>query len=213
MLTNNRFYWNKFYNSDQKNIGPSNFAKFLKKKVIKKNDNILDVATGNGRDAFYFCKYANFVFGIDNSKIAIKFNKRKIRLKKINNLNFSNLSAEKISLFKKKNINLIYARFFLHAIKENIEDKFLLKIKKHFCKSTKVALEFRTTKDDLFKKGRKISKNERVTSHYRRFIDLEKFKRKIKKLKFKIIYKKTGKNLSKTNSENPYLCRLILVSL
>tara|TARA_Y100000816_G_scaffold43439_1_gene27224 strand:- start:1620 stop:1868 length:249 start_codon:yes stop_codon:yes gene_type:complete len=73
---------------------------------------------------------------------------------------------------------------------------------KYFDKKIKIALEFRTTKDDLIKKGRKISKNERVTSHYRRFIKLEKFEKKIKELKFKVIYKKIGKNLSKTNKEN-----------
>ena len=210
MLTNNKFYWNKFYNSEKKNINPSNFAKFLKKKVIKRSDNILDVATGNGRDAFYFCKYTNFVYGIDKSNVAIKLNNRKTKLKKIDNLFFSNSSAENISLFKKRNITLIYARFFLHAIKEKIEDKFLLEMKKYFHKRTKIALEFRTNKDELFKKGRKISQNERITSHYRRFIELEKFEKKIKKLKFKIIYKKIGKNLSKTQNENPHLCRLIM---
>ena len=64
---------------------------------------------------------------------------------------------------------------------------------KYFDKKIKIALEFRTTKDDLIKKGRKISKNERVTSHYRRFIKLEKFEKKIKELKFKVIYKKLEK--------------------
>ena len=82
---------------------------------------------------------------------------------------------------------------------------------KYFDKKIKIALKFRTTKDNLIKKGRKISKNERVTSHYRRFIDLEKFEKKIKKLKFKVIYKNIGKNLSKTSEENPHLCRLIIM--
>ena len=82
MLANNKIYWNKFYNSEKKNINPSNFAKFLKKKVIKRSDNILDVATGNGRDAFYFCKYTNFVYGIDKSNVAIKQNNKKKKIKK-----------------------------------------------------------------------------------------------------------------------------------
>jgi acyl-[acyl-carrier-protein]-phospholipid O-acyltransferase/long-chain-fatty-acid--[acyl-carrier-protein] ligase len=41
-------------------------------------------------------------------------------------------------------------------------------------------LEFRTIKDNLFKKGKKISQYERITDHYRRFIDPPKLIEKIK---------------------------------
>ena len=34
-------------------------------------------------------------------------------------------------------------------------------------------LEFRTTKDKLLQKGKKISNNENFTDHYRRFIDTD----------------------------------------
>jgi hypothetical protein len=70
-------------------------------------------------------------------------------------------------------------------------------------------MEFRTTKDSLKKNGKKISNNERFTDHYRRFIDVVKFKNKLKKSNFKIIYFKEGINLSKTRSENPHLCRIV----
>lgn len=210
MNINNKLYWNKFYRSDKKEFKPSNFAKFLKKKHIKKNDIILDVATGDGRDAFYFSKYAKFIYGIDKSNVAIKLNKLKKKKRKLNNLIFLNLDAKKISFFRNKKITIIYARFFIHAIKANVENKFISEIRKNFKKETKIALEFRTTKDELIKKGKKVGENERITSHYRRFINLEKFEEKVIKCKFKIIYKKVGKNLSKTKTDNPYLCRLIL---
>ena len=47
---------------------PSNFAKFIKKKFLKKKDIVLDVATGNGRDSFFLRKHIKFVYGIDKSK-------------------------------------------------------------------------------------------------------------------------------------------------
>ena len=72
-----------------------------------------------------------------------------------------------------------------------------------------MALEFRTTQDKLIYHGKKIGKYERITDHYRRFIDVKKFEKKLRNKKFKIIYKKQGINLSKTKNEKPHLCRLI----
>ncbi len=73
-----------------------------------------------------------------------------------------------------------------------------------------VGLEFRTTDDTLINKGTKIGKNERFYTHYRRFVDLKKFEKKLEEKNFIILYKKKGLNLSKTSNENPYLCRLII---
>ena len=63
------------------------------------------------------------------------------------------------------------------------------------------------------KKGKKISKYERITDHYRRFIDPKKFEKKLRNLKFGILYKKFGINLSKTANENPHLCRIVFTKL
>ena len=178
--------------------------------MVNKNDIILDVATGDGRDAFFFSKFSKTVYGIDESKVVIKLNNQKTKAQKINNLTFLNVKSEKIKNLSKKKISLIYARFFIHAIKERTENKFLDDIKKYFDKNTIVALEFRTTKDKLIKKGTKIGKNERLTSHYRRFINTSNFEKKIKNKNFTIIFKKLGINMSKTPMDNPHLCRLII---
>ena len=60
---------------------------------------------------------------------------------------------------------------------------------------------------------KKISKFERLTDHYRRFIDPKKFEKKLQNLKFKILYKKFGINLSKTSNENPHLCRIVFAKM
>ena len=57
--------------------------------------------------------------------------------------------------------------------------------------------------------GKKISKYERFTDHYRRFINVNQFVNKLKRNNFKVIYFRQGINLSKTKLENPYLCRLV----
>lgn len=210
MKINDLKYWNNFYGNKNPKSLSSNFAKFIKKNFVNKNTNILEIGTGNGRDAFYFEKYSKNIIAIDQSKIIINKNRLKSKRLMIKKLNFKALSVNKIkSIKKKKSINLIYARFFLHSIdlkKENI----LLKNLWNFNNiNPHIALEFRTTKDPLMKKGKKLSKFERYTDHYRRFIETKKFEKKIKDMGFIIIYKKFGINLSKTKNDNPHLCRII----
>ena len=86
---------------------------------------------------------------------------------------------------------------------------FLKSIKKNFESKTIISLEFRTIKDVLMKKGKKLSKYERLTDHYRRFIDTKKFENKLKKLNYRVLYKKQGINLSKSPNDNPHLCRIV----
>jgi SAM-dependent methyltransferase len=209
MINHNIKYWDKYYKSKIKINLPSNFAKFIKKKVLKKKDIVLDVATGNGRDSFFFSKHAKFVYGIDKSKVAIKLNNQSVNHLKLKNVSFKNLSSQQIKFFKKK-VTFIYARFFIHAINTKIQNRFLDDLKKYFKKNVSIGLEFRTTDDMLINKGKKIGKNETFYTHYRRFIDLKEFEKKLNEKNFQILYKKKGLNLSKTPTENPYLCRLII---
>jgi|TARA_B110001452_G_C15223532_1_gene424137 ubiquinone/menaquinone biosynthesis C-methylase UbiE len=205
----NKIYWNKYYNSRDNNNKPSNFALFIAKKFIKKQTFLLDVGSGDGRDSFHHRKIANHVFGVDLSNVAIEKNKLKAKRLGLKNITFKNLSSNNLIKVSNRKINFIYARFFLHAINESNENKFLRSIIENFNKKTIIALEFRTTKDVLMKKGKKISEYERLTNHYRRFIDVEKFEQKLLKMNFKIIYKKLGINLSKSPNDNPHLCRIV----
>ena len=209
---NDNKYWNSYYSLNSTFLKPSNFAIFAK-KFIKKDNIILEIATGNGRDAFYLKKFCKKVYAIDNSKIAIDKNKNKIKKLNIKNLYFKKMSVSNLNkLVNISKINFIYARFFLHSIDQKKENLLLKNFFKIFNSKTLMALEFRTNKDVLMKSGKKISKNERYTDHYRRFINVNTFQKKILKNNGKIIYKKSGLNLSKTKTENPHLCRMIIQS-
>ena len=70
-------------------------------------------------------------------------------------------------------------------------------------------IEARTIYDDFFGVGKKISKYEYYTDHYRRFIDPSIFKRKLEK-KFKILFFKVDKNFAKFKNEDPKVMRVIL---
>ncbi len=207
----NQKFWNKFYlvKKEIKIPKPSSFGIFFNKKFVKKNNKVLEIGCGNGRDAFLFSKKAKKIIALDKSKNAIKINllvSKKFKKKII----FLNKDFIEIYKIKKIEFDILYARFFLHTINYKQENE-LFKLINFLKKKHKfiVGMEFRTSKDALIKKGKYINKNTRFTDHYRRFINVPKFLKKIKKNNFEILYIKQGINLSKTENENPNLCRLI----
>ena len=198
-------YWDTYYKSNKK-IKESSFARFVIKK-IDKNSKIIDIGCGNGRDSFFFSKNNLNVTAIDISKNAIKNNS----LKSNKNLKFLKFDIEKNTMSKK--FDVIYCRFFVHAISEKNENKLITLIKKIKKKNTLAFFEFRNHKDRMFQK-KKIKKHNDVIEfekgHFRRIIDPKKFIKKISsKIKLKVIYKKSAKNLSIVKNDNPNLSRII----
>ena len=198
-------YWNTYYKSNKK-IKESSFARFVIKK-IDKNSKIIDIGCGNGRDSFFFSKNDLKVTAIDISKNAIKNNS----LKSNKNLKFLKFDIGKNTMSKK--FDVIYCRFFVHAISEKNENKLIAFIKKIKKRNTLAFFEFRNHKDKMFQK-KKIRKHNDVIEfekgHFRRIIDPKKFIKKVSsKIKLKVIYKKSAKNLSIVKNDNPHLTRII----
>ncbi len=198
-------YWNNFY-SNFSFSKESNFAKFCL-KYIKKNSDLLDIACGNGRDTFFFIKNGIKCKGIDISKIAIKNNTKKLK----NTFQVMDACTKRFNI--KKKYDSIYCRFFLHTINKKSELIFLDNVKKIMKKNSKLFLEFRTTKDPLIKKGKRISSNEVISDHYRRFINVNNFLKALKANNFKIFYKASSNNFAKFGNERPHICRIILKKL
>ena len=85
----------------------------------------------------------------------------------------------------------MYARFFLHTLNAKPEILFFKFCEKILPRNGKILLEFRTINDLLILKGKKISQYERITDHYRRFIDID-FLLKRNERKFVPIFKIQG---------------------
>ena len=207
-----KYYWDKIYSQVKKIKNPSSFAKFCYKKYIdgKKYKKLLDVGCGDGRDTVYFSKKLKST-GIDKSKEAINFLTSKYLYNK-------NLKFYKVDLDYLNNANLlkydyVYLRFLIHAINLSSEKKLLKHLKKLIKKDSIIMVEFRSDKDPLMKFGKKISENVRYTDHYRRFINFDDFKNKLKNQGYKIIYQIEKKGLSVAKNDNPVLCRIIFKKL
>jgi len=203
-------YWESFYSKNKK-FKESSFATFVDNKIKKKyNKSIIDIGCGNGRDSIFFNKKKMDVLGIDISKEAIKKNSQYSN----NKLKFRNFDIEKDKISKK--FDIIYSRFFIHAISEKGENKLFKLIKKIKKKNTLIFFEFRNYKDNIFK-GKKLQKHNEIVEfekgHFRRIIDQKKFTEKfLKELKCKVIFNKSSRNLSIVKKDNPHLTRIIFKS-
>ncbi len=199
-------YWNRFYKNGLIKK-ESSFARFVYKKIKNKKGNFLDIGCGNGRDSFFFNKKGFNVTGIDISEKAIKKNSKH----KFKNLHFIKFDIGKNKI--KRKYDVIYCRFFLHAIDKNLENKLITLIKSVKKNKTLVFFEFRNNKDKIFEKFAGKAHNtmhEYEKGHFRRIIDPKIFYKKfLNKTKSKIIYKKSAKNLSIFKNDNPNLTRII----
>ena len=199
-------YWNKYYKGKVIS-NESTFAKFTHTKIKNKKGKILDIGCGNGRDSFFFNKRGYGVTGIDISQKAIQKNSKRKNI---------NISFKKFDIGKDKEVGkfeIIYCRFFLHTVDHFLEKKLIKLIKRSKKENTLVFFEFRNYKDKIFGKFKPSDHNKVIEfekGHFRRIIDPKKFKKSfIEETKAKIIYEKSGTNLSIVKKDNPNLSRMI----
>ena len=146
--------------------------KFAPKRI--KNNRFSNRYYYNARDTIFFINNKVNAFGCDRSSTIIRKNNK---IKKI--FYHMNFCKKEIKLPKK--FNFFYARFFIHAISLKEEEIFFKNIKKNIDSSCQIFLEFRTDKDPLMLEGKHISKYERYTDHYRRFINVDSFIKRMKR--------------------------------
>jgi len=197
-------YWDKFY-SKVYNTLPSQFAIFVANEY-KGNNTLIDFGCGSGRDTFFFSKIYKNVIGIDSSNKVIEKNILKKKEKHLNFINDDLLNPQKLEKFineklSQSDLNIFYGRFFLHAVDENIENIFLNLFKNLNYKNNLLALEFRTSKDEFLEKE--------FNNHYRRYIDIKNFKKKLKNFDIKIKYFTEGQGYAKFKSDDAYVARVI----
>lgn len=204
-------YWNQYYLETKVNLEPSSFAIKLKTELLSvENAKILDFGCGDGRDSFYLSKHAH-VLGVDISKQAILSNTDRLKIESttMRTLEFEHLDNNLSTILTDFEPNIFYARFVFHALTEKEEDNVLRTLSMNLKPKSFIALECRTILDPLSKRGVRISKNERVFGHYRRFINESELIRKIKDKGWKINYLESGFDLAAKGDDNPHVLRLV----
>lgn len=205
-----REYWDSYYKVHGLDVGiqeGSSFAQFCQDKFFKYTEkNILEIGSGNGRDAKYFSMNKHNVIAIDQSHTGVEIGKDN----HFNHIQFIENDFVKMDYSCYENIDVVYSRFTLHAIKEEESEIVIDKIFNLLNYKGIFAIEVRSTKDPLCGIGENVGNNEWVTDHYRRFVDSNVFIQTILSKGFKILYFTEENNLSIYKNDNPVLIRLLL---
>lgn len=185
---------------------PSQFAVFVASEYPEKNS-VVDIGCGSARDTIFLSKFYQKIVGVDASSEIININKKLESAE--DNIIFllNDLSNEKtlINLLKNELGDIrnciFYARFFIHAIDEDIENKLLNLFNR--CKNNNLlALEFRTIKDKNLKKE--------FGNHYRRFIDPNYLINKLANMSLKVEYFVEGQGYAKYKLDDAFIARIIV---
>lgn len=161
----------------------------------------------------FFSKQGLNVIAVDQVDNEIKFLNEHYSDDNLNFVcdDFTNLKESKSDLINNSDFDYIYSRFTFHSIKESCEDRTLDWISKNLNNGI-FLLEARSINDPMFKLGKALSDNENFTNHYRRYMDLDIFCKKLESRNFEILYKIEDKDLAPYKDDNPYVIRIIAKS-
>ncbi|WP_445781348.1 adenylyl-sulfate kinase [Shewanella sp.] len=203
---NSANYWNDFYLKSSAPISSSSFAIFCDERFFQPDSKIIEFGCGNGRDSFYLGS-RHRVTAIDPSQTVIDLNK-------FNNNHFGiNFICSKfnnsLSGLVGSNYDVVYSRFVMHAMNESEEDEAISFARQLLKDNGLLCLEFRTDKDPLMESGAKLSSSERLTDHYRRFINFDLFVKKLQAVGFQIIFQIEKNDLAIYKDDNPVVGRIV----
>lgn len=217
-------FWCDFYGktvaSGQLRHTPSPFAQWCLQNCFKSETRILELGCGNGRDSFAFLHHGLPVVAVDGSEVAIADNRRHYQKHasehkaagEFHALNFADLdSLAALANGELEQVNTVYSRFVLHAIPESLEDMLLNYATRLLPKGAQMWHEFRTLRDPMMKEGEHLSVNERLTDHYRRYLDPDSFRAKLKALGWQEVFFVESDGLAKFGEQDPVVARVGVV--
>ncbi len=207
-------YWDSYYKShgnDYSITKHSSFAKFcLDEFFLEQKLNIVELGSGNGRDAIYFAYHNHTVIAIDQSIDALESEITRISDKSTSNLTPVAENFIQCDFSFERAIDVFYSRFTIHAIEKDDENILLPKVYNSLGSGGLFCVEVRSIKDSLYGKGELCGEHTYLTDHRRRFIDSKQFLETVLSLGFRLLYFNEKNNLSVYEDDNPVLIRIIL---
>jgi SAM-dependent methyltransferase len=206
-------YWNKYYvgRTDSATVVPSQFAAFVAGEIGTSARNIVDLGCGNGRDTMFFANLGYLAVGVDASESAIALCQARADAGPPDargRVTFAQAALPSPGLdtaLAAVSIGdpiVVYARFFLHAIEEAVEESLLRAIRSSGASVSAVAVEFRTHRD------REQAKS--TPAHFRRFIEPADFLRRATRSGFRPTYFVEGFGYAKHAADDAHVARVLL---
>ena len=211
---NDKKYWTEYYSKNSKPTDASTFAEFILPK-LNSNKNLIELGCGNARDSIYFAQNNLNVVAVDQVQEEIDYLNENHKEENILFVcdDFTNLVNTSHDIINETDFDYIYSRFTFHSINEAKEDRTLDWIENTLDNGGCFLLEARSLNDPMFKQGKSLSDTENYTTHYRRYMNLNKIIEKLESRNFEIIYKIEDNNLAVYKDDNPYVIRIIAKKL
>ena len=196
-------YWKNFYKKNCKPFLQSSFAEYCL-QFLNRDDSILEIGCGNGRDCLFFANRGYNVLGVDIQKEEISFLNSRYK-----NENLCFLALDAANLPPMKPFDKIYSRFSLHSISETAENSLLDWIRKHLKEDGLFCVESRSINDLCLKLGKRLSEKENYTDHYRRYMDKRVFCKKLIERGFEILYLDESDKFAVMGDDRPSCIRIL----
>lgn len=200
-----------FYKSNFKNT-PSQFC-VCTLTEIDPDTAIVELGSGNGRDSLYFASQGHITLAMDLSYEEIESCEREAAKRHVNHSYFfqgdltkqndvttliyqARLKSEKVTF---------YSRFVIHTLDDEQEIDFLNILENNLAKGEMIYFEFRSSED--------AELDKLFGNHFRRYVDLETFHKRLKSRGFEILYSLIGQGMAKYKEEDPFVARIIAQKL
>lgn len=205
----NKNFWNKFYTiTNNNNIKkPTSFANFIYENYIlnDKSKIIADLGCGNCRDTVFFSQKGNTCYAVDCNLVVND---------KVPNIHYFKENAAYFMRSKiKTNFDIIYMRWFLHAMPYNDSFDIVKLSSQNLKKDGLICIEVRSLNDlDLIQKSKYDDTDESYTTTHKRWPFNKKMLIDISmKNNLEIVYMREDyfSNHMNTETTDPLLIRVI----
>ncbi len=200
-------YWEKYYREHKRPAVPSRFAAFVLKEHLRPEMRLIELGCGNGRDSVFFAHNGVSVCAVDQVEKEIQFLNDKCAHK---NLKF--VVGDFTRLSPCDTFDCVYSRFTLHSVSEEDELRVLRWVRNALGEGGLFCIEVRSTNDPKMQAGERISESENIVDgHYRRYIDLAVFSKKLEGLGFEVTYAEESTEFAPYKDEAPPVIRIVAV--
>lgn len=202
-------YWSRFY-ADSKAVDyPTLFARYCIERYLSPPMKVIDLGTGNGRDAIAMGRAGLRVLGIDQSAEAIASAQNLANRDSIPGVEFRTFDFAEGDLAELGGADAYYARFSMHAITEPQQQMALEGIRRTLPPGGFLLVEARTVHDKLYGIGSPLGDRAFFTDHYRRFLDTTEFAAQVIGSGFRLQYVEESTGFAPFGDEDPSALRLV----
>ncbi len=198
-------YWDEYYaaRATTRRPLPSQFATFVAGELDRPH-HLIELGSGNGRDAIFFASFGHDVTGVDGSQAAVSASSALAEALG-EDVSFVRSAIDDPALAgllsRGGRPKALYARFFVHAITDE-EEQVLLDLAAAVTSPGDVlAVEYRTIRDRVGAKE--------TEAHYRRFVLPATFQARALERGFEVTYAVEGFGFAKFRHDDAYVARTL----